>query len=150
MIIIEPAQADDRQGILAVIAQIDMFNQEEKDTVRELWDEGSYHFLVARQDGQVIGFTCFAERGLTQGAYDLYWIAVAPSVQRQGVGEALMWATESEVRKRGGRLILVETSGTEAYAATRAFYEAIGYQREAVIRDFYRLGDDLVIYAKRL
>ncbi len=148
--LIEPAQPDDRQGILEVTAQIDVFTDEEKDAVRELWDQGGYHFLVARQNGQVIGFTCFAERGLTRGTYDLYWIAVIPSVRRWGVGETLMRATESEVRKRGGRLILVETSGTEAYAATRAFYEAIGYSCEAVIRDFYQVGDDLVIYAKRL
>jgi ribosomal protein S18 acetylase RimI-like enzyme len=57
-----------------------------------------------------------------------------------------MRATEAEVQKRGGRLLVVETSGLEEYASTRAFYESVGYEKEAVIRDFYKAGDDLVIY----
>jgi len=47
--IVEPAKPEDRQGILAVTANIDIFSDEEKDTVRELWDEQEkgYNFLVA-------------------------------------------------------------------------------------------------------
>ena len=148
--IIEPAKPEDRQGILAVTANIDIFTDEEKDTVRELWDDGGYNFLVAHHEGQVIGYACVGERGLTQGSYDLYWIAVDPSARRLGAGKALMRATESEVQKRGGRLIIVETSGMDKYESTRAFYLGVGYQQEAVIRDFYKPGDDLVIYTLHL
>lgn len=149
--IVEPAQPEDRQGILAVTAKIDVFTDEEKDTVRELWDdERDYKFIVARVGGEVVGFTCYDERALTQGTYDLYWIAVDPSARRLGVGKALMRATQAEVKKRGGRLIVVETSGMDAYASTRAFYESVGYEKEAVIRDFYKPGDDLVIYTLHL
>ena len=146
--IVEPATPNDRQGILAVTANIDIFTQEEKDTVRELWDdrENGYHFLVARENGQVIGYSCFGERALTQGTYDLFWIAVDPSSRRLGVGKTLMRASESEVRSCGGRLLVVETSGLDKYESTRIFYQASGYEKEAVIRDFYRVGDDLVIY----
>lgn len=146
--IVEPAKPEDRQGILAVTAKIDIFTDEEKDTVRELWDdrEKGYNFLVAREGGQIVGFSCHGERGLTEGTYDLFWIAVDPSARRLGAGKALMRATESEVQKRGGRLLVVETSGLEKYASTRAFYESVGYEKEAVIRDFYKVGDDLVIY----
>ncbi len=148
--IIEPAKPEDRQGILAVTANIDIFTDEEKDTVRELWDDGGYNFLVAHHAGRVIGYTCFGERGLTRGTYDLYWIAVDPSARRLGAGKRLMRATEAEVQKRGGRLIVVETSGMDKYASTRAFYEGVGYEKEAVIRDFYKVGDDLVIYTLHL
>ncbi len=144
--IVEPAKPEDRQGILAVTAKIDIFTDEEKDTVGELWDDGEYNFLVARHEGRVVGFTCYEERALTEGTYDLYWIAVDPSARRLGVGKALMRATESEVGKRGGRLLVVETSGLDSYASTRTFYESIGYEKEAVIRDFYKVGDDLVMY----
>ena len=150
--IVETAKPEDRQGILAVTAKIDIFTDEEKDTVRELWDdrERGYHFLVARADGQVVGYSCFGERALTEGTYDLFWIAVDPSARRMGAGVALMRATESEVQKRGGRLIVVETSGLDKYTPTRAFYEAAGYEKEAVLRDFYKAGDDLVIYTLHL
>lgn len=147
---IEKAKPEDRQGILAVTANIDIFTDEEKDTVRELWDDGGYNFLVAHHDGQVIGYSCFGERALTQGSYDLFWIAVDPSARRLGAGKALMRATEAEVQRRGGRLIIVETSGMDKYESTRAFYLGVGYQQEAVIRDFYKDGDDLVIYTMHL
>ena len=144
----EPAKPEDRQGILAVTANIDIFTDEEKDTVRELWDEQEkgYNFLVARDGERILGYSCFGERALTEGTYDLFWIAVDPSARRLGAGKALMRATESEVQKRGGRLLVVETSGLDKYESTRTFYDAAGYEKEAVIRDFYKPGDDLVIF----
>jgi len=147
-LIVEPANPNDRQGILAVTSRIDNFTDEEKDTVLELWDdqERGYSFLVAREGAEIFGYACYGTRALTEGTYDLFWIAVDPSARRKGVGVALMRAAESEVRKRSGRLLIVETSGMEEYASTRAFYESVGYQKEAVIRDFYKAGDDLVIY----
>jgi len=146
--IVEPAKPEDRQDILAVTANIDIFTDEEKDTVRELWDEQEkgYHFLVAREGERLLGYSCFGERALTEGTYDLFWIAVDPSARRLGAGKALMRATESEVQKRGGRLLVVETSGLDKYESTRTFYDAAGYEKEAVIRDFYKPGDDLVIF----
>ena len=146
--IVEPAKPEDRQGILAVTANIDIFSDEEKDTVRELWDEQEkgYNFLVAREGERLLGYSCFGERALTEGTYDLFWVAVDPSARRLGAGKALMRATESEVQKRGGRLLVVETSGLDKYESTRTFYDAAGYEKEAVIRDFYKPGDDLVIF----
>jgi len=146
--IVEPAKPEDRQDILAVTANIDIFSDEEKDTVRELWDEQEkgYNFLVAREGERLLGYSCFGERALTEGTYDLFWIAVDPSARRLGAGKALMRATESEVQKRGGRLLVVETSGLDKYESTRTFYDAAGYEKEAVIRDFYKPGDDLVIF----
>jgi len=146
--IVEPAKSEDRQAILAVTANIDNFTDEEKDTVRELFDdrEEGYYFLVARENGQVLGYSCYGERALTQGTYDLFWLAVDPSARRLGLGKALIRASEAAVRTRGGRLLVLETSGLANYEPTRKFYEAAGYEKEAVIRDFYRAGDDLVIY----
>jgi ribosomal protein S18 acetylase RimI-like enzyme len=148
--IVEPAKSEDRQAILAVTANIDNFTDEEKDTVRELFDdrEEGYYFLVARENGQVLGYSCYGERALTQGTYDLFWLAVDPSARRLGLGKALIRASEAAVRARGGRLLVLETSGLANYEPTRKFYEAAGYEKEAVIRDFYRAGDDLVIYTR--
>jgi ribosomal protein S18 acetylase RimI-like enzyme len=146
--IVQPGKPEDRQGILAVTARIDNFTDEEKDTVRELWDEQQkgYNFLIAHEGDQILGYACYGERALTSGTYDLFWIAVDPSARRGGVGKALLRQTESEVQKRGGRLLVLETSGMDTYKSTRTFYLTSGYEQEAVIRDFYKLGDDLVIF----
>jgi ribosomal protein S18 acetylase RimI-like enzyme len=127
--IVETAKSEDRQGILAVTAKIDIFTDEEKDTVRELWDEQEkgYNFIVAREGENILGYACFGERALTLGTYDLFWIAVDRSARRLGVGKALLRQSESEVQKRGGRLLVLETSGMVKYEPTRAFYLTSGY-----------------------
>ena len=45
---------------------------------------------------------------------------------------------------------MIETSSKDKYAPTRHFYQRLGYVENARIRDFYRLGDDLLIYGKYL
>lgn len=126
--------------------------------MQELWDAyqasgeaSGYSFLVSHNDaGRMTGYACFGPRALTEGTFDLYWIAVDPQDRGQGVAQELMARVEDEVRERGGRLVVVETSSTPAYIAARRFYQSCGYRREAEIRDFYEPGDDLVIYTKLL
>jgi ribosomal protein S18 acetylase RimI-like enzyme len=98
----------------------------------------------------VVGYVCYGPTPMTAGTFDLYWIASAPEVRGQGVGGALVASMEGDLRKRGGRLIRVETSAMEAYGPTRGFYESMKYKEEARFRDFYKVGEDLIILSKRL
>lgn len=147
---------DDGPQILSIAANAGVFTPEEVATVQELWEdylrhgEAVYSFRVCREGGKVLGFSCHGRHDLTERTYDLYWIATDPSARRRGVGRALLRRVEEEVRQAGGRLIVVETSGTPAYASTRAFYHSCGYEVEATIHDFYQAGDDLVIFTKHL
>ena len=103
-----------------------------------------------RGPGAVAGYACFGATPLTQGTYDLYWIAVDPKLHGAGVGRALMRATEDAVRAEGGRLLLIETASKPSYDKTRAFYLAWGCSEVARVPDFYAIGDDKVIYARTL
>jgi ribosomal protein S18 acetylase RimI-like enzyme len=149
--------ADEAGQIIHLARQASVFNEEEIATVEELvgdyitkGDASYYRFLSCRQNGRVLGFTCYSPRWLTQGTFDLCWICSAPGAQRQGVGGALIRQTEEAIRARGGRLLLVETSSRPEYEPARRFYESRGYRREAVVADFYAEGDSLVLYSKRL
>ncbi|MDD5468108.1 MAG: GNAT family N-acetyltransferase [Anaerolineales bacterium] len=152
------AEKNDGEQVVALTAKASVFSQEEIDCVRELWQEyiekgadtSGYHFLVYRQDGQVLGYACYGVHALTDATYDLYWIAVDPDQHGQGVGRAVIQATEQAIKEKGGRLIVVETSGKEAYSPARRFYAAAGYGLAAIIKDFYTDGDDLVMYTKHL
>jgi len=155
--VIELAEPHDGPQIVSLTVNAGVFTPEEVAVVAELWDAyirqgeaSGYVFLVYRQSERVLGYACFGPHSLTEGTFDLYWIAVDMAVRRQGIGRALIQQVEQEVDQRGGRLVVVETSSTAAYAPTRRFYESCGYEAEAVIRDFYTLGDDLVIFTKRL
>lgn len=155
---ISKAIKTDGPQILDITSRIDIFTQLEVDSVQEVWTEylayGSppdgYHILVYREDGKVLGFAIYGIRFLAEGVYDLLWIAVDPEAHRNGVGKALITASEEAVRAMGGRILVAETSGTAEYASTRKFYVGVGYVNEATIKDFYKPGDDLKIYTKRL
>jgi len=101
-------------------------------------------------EGKLGGYICYGPTPMTDGTYDLYWIASDPRVRGQGVGAALVSAMEGELRRKAARLIRVETSATEAYGPTRGFYQAMRYMEEARLRDFYKAGEDLIILSKKL
>jgi ribosomal protein S18 acetylase RimI-like enzyme len=111
--------------------------------------EGDYQVRVLSAGGEVIGFTCFGRAPFTEAAFDLYWIAVEPLWHGSGAARLLMTTAEEDIRRRGGLLVLVETASKESYARTRRFYESLGYREIARIRDYYRIGDDKIIYGKR-
>jgi ribosomal protein S18 acetylase RimI-like enzyme len=152
-----PSNKDGAQ-IHAITANTTVFNPEEVECVDELWQEyldqgperSGYYFLVEKEDDRVLGYACYGPRSLTSGTYDLYWIAVDPTARRGGVGRGLLAASEQAIRKLGGRLLVLETSGLPTYEPTRNFYLSTGYTLEATLKDFYSDGDDLLIFTKHL
>lgn len=108
-----------------------------------------YEVAVADVGDHVAGYVLFGPVPLTEGNYDLYWIAVDPDTQGSGVGRRLMKHVEDQVRQRGARLLCLETSSQGGYLRTRTFYEQAGYTEESCIRDFYKPGDDRLTYVKR-
>ena len=155
---IATAIATDGDQIQDITARAGVFSEEEIECVREIWDDyvvngpesSGYYFIVEREGDRVLGFASYGFRDLTDGVYDLFWIAVDPNARRGGVGRTLLHACEEIVRKLGGRMLIAETSGTPHYEPTRKFYLGMGYTAEANIKDFYSEGDDLVIFVKRL
>lgn len=146
----------DADTILRIAADEPLFTAEESETVGELLtdylelpDHNGYSFLSAVLEGQVIGFACYGPTPLTEGTFDLYWICVDQEFGRRGIGRALMERVEREVRRLGGRMIVLDTSGREAYEPTRAFYRSVGFTPTATVPDFYAMGDDLVIFSRR-
>ena len=87
---------------------------------------------------------------MTDSTYDLYWIAVDKSQHRAGVGKRLLKFAEEEIVRRGGKMLLVETSSQETYGGTIQFYEKTGYELVGKINEYYRPGDDKLIFAKKL
>jgi ribosomal protein S18 acetylase RimI-like enzyme len=94
---------------------------------------------------------CFATpEQMTDGTWNMLAIAVHPDAQGQGAGRAITGALESNLRQRGARILIADTSGTDDFAATRAFYAAAGYTQESRIRDFWAAGDDKITFRKAL
>ena len=47
-------------------------------------------------------------------------------------------------------MLLIETSSQETYGGTIQFYERTGYELVGKIKEYYKPGDDKLIFVKRL
>ncbi|MDZ7332581.1 MAG: GNAT family N-acetyltransferase [candidate division KSB1 bacterium] len=158
MIEIRKMIAEDRTAVSRILEQTDMFTAAELDVALELIDiyltnneQKDYIIYVATNERkEVVGYVCYGPTPATDGTFDLYWIAVSPAMQQQGVGKALLNFTEQQVMLHNGRMIIIETSSQPKYKPTQDFYLRNRYQIEARIKDFYRVGDDRLIFVKRL
>jgi ribosomal protein S18 acetylase RimI-like enzyme len=148
---------EDRDVLKKILADTNHFNDDEINVAMELIDiylkdenQKDYIIYVYEDSGKTAGYICYGRRPLTDGTYDLYWIAVDPNIHGKGIGSKLIEYMESDVKKLNGYLILIETSGKAQYEGERRFYEKNGYDTQTIIKDFYRNGDDLFVYRKYL
>ncbi|MFL5619477.1 MAG: GNAT family N-acetyltransferase [Gemmatimonadaceae bacterium] len=160
-VVVRPLVQEDRSAVLSIVTRAGNFSAEEIAVAMELVDEwltdgeaSGYLTLVLedldRPEHPVRGYVCVGPTPLTDGTFDLYWIAVDPEDQGRGFGQRLLAAAEDVVRGRGGRLLLIETASHDAYSATVRFYERAGYPLVARIEDYYRPGEDKLVFGKRL
>jgi ribosomal protein S18 acetylase RimI-like enzyme len=149
--------ASDKAPLMQILKQISEFERGEIDIAEEVIDiylkdpiNSGYYILVAEYDSSLAGYIEYGDTPLTKGTWDIYWMAVEPQQQGKGIGKVLIAAAESDIKKRQGRLILIETSSKPQYEKTRSFHIARGYTLTCRIVDFYSPGDDLLIFEKRL
>lgn len=161
-------QRGHRNRIREILDATSVFRDEEVAVALELFDEtfasgparapydpgdgvANYEFLGSfSPEGELVGYVCYGATPGTDRTYDLYWIATHPRFQGGGAGTLLLDEVERRLRQREARLLVVETSSRSDYAPTRHFYEARGYTRAAVLKDYYAIRDDRVVYTKRL
>jgi ribosomal protein S18 acetylase RimI-like enzyme len=152
---VRPLESSDRPRIVELLRSSMTFTADEIETAIELIDESlagdpEYIVNVLATGDHIAGYECHGPTPLTVGTFDLYWIVVDPRAQRRGFGRLLLRAAEEDALRRGGRLLVIETSSQPSYAATVQFYKRNGYQLEARIHDFYRPSDDKLVLVKAL
>lgn len=153
---IRPMRPQDKGPVLDLVRATGMFTPAEVTVAEELIDvylgvpdQKDYRIVVVEDErGAVAGYMTWGPTPMAEDAYDLYWMAVAPAEQGRGRGKALVRWLEDEVRGLNGRMIVIETSSQPRYHPTRQFYINLDYKEVARIPDFYKPGDDRVIYAK--
>jgi len=160
----------DAEAVRRLVESTGFFNAEEIAVAGELVHEhlakgeaSGYFYILAEDDrpgssgafsdkkqpGRTLaGYACFGPVPGTADSFDLYWIAVAPLRQGQGLGGQLLARAEADMAARGARNIYAETSSRGQYLPTRRFYEKNGYVPCARINGFYQAGDDKIIYHK--
>ena len=153
---IRPMQPADKPAVMDLIRATDMFMPLEIDVAEELIDifldkpgQKDYDVVVVEEPaGVVAGYMTWGPTPLAVGAYDLYWMAVSPKAQGRGLGKRLVRWLEEKAGALGGRIIVIETAGQPKYLPTRQFYLGLGYTEVARVPDYYKPGDDRIIYTK--
>ena len=143
------------EKIVTLSARTGVFNAVELEILREVADdhatrpEKGYYMICDGTAEDLKGFVIYGQAPLTEHAWDMYWLAVDPSAQKQGVGRRLLKGAEAEILKRSPQAVIrVETSSRKDYDGARHLYAISGYRETGVIKDFYKKNDDLVIYSK--
>ena len=149
--------ASDKLAVMEILRNTSEFKPMEVEVAEELIDaylddgiKSGYIHMVGEADSRVSGYICYGPTPLTEGTWDVYWMAVSVQQQRHGVGKALLTAAEADIQKKKGRLILIETSSKSNYEKAQRFYSKQGYDMVSRIVDFYEPGDDKLTYLKRV
>lgn len=154
---VRPMTDEDKPAVIQMLRNIPEFEPTEIDVAEEVINSylgdsirSGYHIFVAEVGSSIAGYICYGPTPLTEGTWDIYWLAVAPDKQSQGIGKALLNFADGNIKERKGRLALIETSSKPEYETTRLFYRAQGYEIACRIADFYAPGDDKLVFQKRL
>jgi len=146
---------DDVAALRRLVAATRVFHAEERKVALELLEErlrvgsrSGYSFFFAERAGRLVGYCAWGKVPLTRRSYDLYWIAVEPAAEGQGIGRKLMRLVEHAVARRGGGGLYIETSSRRVYDRTRRFYRDADYGEVARLRGFYAPRDHKIVFCK--
>lgn len=152
---IRSIKPSDVEGLEKLLKKIPNFNEAEVKVAMELIEttvnnptQTDYNIFVCEEDGKILGYHCTGKRPLTDAVYDLYWIVADPEHSGKGIGKNLLEHAENFVKERKGRWILAETSSKDSYLSTQSFYLRNNYTILSEIKDFYAVGDNLLIFGK--
>jgi ribosomal protein S18 acetylase RimI-like enzyme len=152
---IRKIKQSDEVAIEKMLTKIPNFNEEEIKVAMELVNisvmtpsQNDYHIFIYENDNKIVGYHCTGKRPLTDGVYDLYWIVSDPESSGIGIGKSLLEHAEEFVRSNNGRWLLAETSSKETYKSTQNFYLRNNYTIISEIKDFYSVGDSLLVFGK--
>ena len=150
---IRPVIKYDIDGLKQVVDSSELFPSEYLDEMISEYFENpntkDFWFTYIDNNRQVAIGYCVPEK-LTDGTYNLLAIGVSNDLQRKGIANQMMNYIEQLLKQKDGRLLIVETSSDDAQIGARQFYNKIGYNQAAIIKDFWKDGEDKIVFCKKL
>lgn len=150
---IRAAASADLEGLKKVVDSSGLFPSEYLDEMISDYnnnaDTQDIWFAYFNDNEPVAIGYCVPEK-FTDGTYNLLAIGVSEDFQRKGIASEMIQYIEQLLKQKEGRILIVETSTDDAQIGARKFYKQIGYTQEAVIRDFWKEGEDKIVFWKKL
>lgn len=125
------AQPGDAAALSRLLGELDYPTSPERaaERIQRIAADPATLLIVAELEGELAGFGALHVQNLVERdepGCEVAGLVVGERFRRQGIGELLMQALESEARERGGRYLVLNTAHRRADA--HAFYEALGYE----------------------
>jgi ribosomal protein S18 acetylase RimI-like enzyme len=142
----------DFEGLIEIAIASGLFDASQSAMISEMIrSPGETDFwFTAEDEAGPAGVAYVVPEKMTNGTWNLLFIAVHPRAQRQGLGKGILTHVQEWLQSKGERILIVETAGIPDFDYVRAFYAREGFEREARLRDFYDDGVDKVIFRKKL
>jgi len=158
--LIDPVATDERAHLLRLATRTGLFDEVEAESLlggvldaikATKLPKGHQAFSCRKDKGRVaVGWCYFAPDDHAAGVWNLWWIGVDPQEHGTEAGRAMLAHVEQSVVVSGGRLLIIETSDSEALARARHFYKRAGYKDCGRIPHFYAENEAKIIFARHL
>jgi len=151
--IIRNAITEDREGVADVLMQ--SYNIESAEEGMEVFSnekkKGS-NFIVAEQDGKVVGIASWAIKGLPKHQLaELDRIAVVPECRGKGIARKIFSMLIEEANKfykeKNKKLRKLYLCTHADNLRAQAFYIKLGFRHEATLKDHYYPGKDEMVFS---
>jgi ribosomal protein S18 acetylase RimI-like enzyme len=148
---VRPATRDDLGRLLEIFQHVPEFQDPEVRCARAVLEDAfqeasTYRVLLDERGGCAI----YGRTPITEGTFDLYWLAVDARSRRLGVGSDLLRIALHEMRVERGRRVRVETEDSPQSSPAHRLYERAGLAVAARLPDFYGAGRAMLLYYGRL
>ncbi len=110
------------------------------------------HYLVAEKDAKIVGCMGFIPDS-DEDAEGVYWttyLYVHPDYYRQGIGTRLSTEIENLLLQLKARKIYLDIGNAEEQPEAIAFHAKQGYIKEGELIDYFREGENKLIFGKKL
>jgi len=152
-IVIKEATHDDKSQIAEVL--LDFYNMGDLNEAINVFLselEKDFHYIVAVENGKIIGLVTWFMHGLPKhGLFELDRICILSASRGKGVGIMLVDRLVDDARKWYNKLdedirklyLLTHEDNKNAHA----FYEKIGFEHETTLKDHYYDNKDERVYS---
>ncbi len=145
----------DKATLLKILENSGQFDEHGLNMVSETITEHATNgsdaiWLTAYENNRPVGVAYCNPEPMTVNTWNLLLLWVEQGVEGKGLGSQLVDSVMAAVKNNAGRLLIVETSSTDDFIQSRAFYEKSGFKLQGTIADFFDAGDGKVIYSKHI
>lgn len=128
---IREATVHDAAAVAALLGELDYASSPAQavERLERIAADPSTWVIVAEVDSELAGLGALHVQNLVERdepGCEVAGLVVGQRFRRRGIGELLMQALEDEARRRGGKVMVLNTAHRRADA--HAFYEALGYE----------------------